>query len=472
MNDHNSTLELLLRYLDNELPTDERTAVEDLLRQDSAAREMFREIAQQAVVIADVARVCHPAGIERTDDLSSETESSQAVSSGIQGRVATRRKLLLAAAVTALLAVTISLLRRGGELEIVTITALNGPVQWIGSGGRVTEELVVGGTLPGGTIELLSSDSWLEFEFLDESTVTLAGQAAVTISERKQKELHLRYGSFSASVQPQSPNRPMLVHTPVAELRVLGTQFNVDALPEATRLTVNEGRVRLKRLTDGREVDVPARNEVTASLEDQNGLPLSVRGRAVSVWKSDLRADVVRGKWLSDHWMFGMRLKKAVASGEMNKADAVTAYKNAAALDADGGSIWADASPYGSLVLVSVAQSSSVPVTLNANTIIRIKGRLHSPGAVKFGITTKKSAGGFGGKYSITVEDDVLRGDDVGSDDPGNDDNSFAIELPLSKFDEETEFGDSLIGKELSDWWCVAQSSSAKLEITNVELIE
>ncbi len=467
MNEHNSMLELLLRYLDNELPADERTAVEDLLRRDSAARELVREIARQAVVIADVARVCSSADSEGTDDLSSETEPSQTVPSDIRGPVATRRKSLMAVAATALLVVTASLFRQGGEPEIATITALNGPVQWIGSGGRVTEELVVGGTLPGGTIELLGSDSWLEFKFFDESTVTLAGQTAVTVSERKQKKLHLRYGSISASVQPQPPNRPMLVHTTTAELRVLGTQFNVDALPEATRLTVNEGRVRLKRLRDGREVDVPAKHEVTASLKDQNGLPLSVRGRAVSVWKSNLRVDVIRGKWLSDHWMLGMQLKRAVRSGEMNKADAVEAFKNAAALDADGGSIWADASPYGSLVLLSVAQSSSVPVTLNANTIIRIEGRLHSPGAVKFGITTKKAAGGFGGKYSITVEDNVLRGDD-----PGSDDNSFVVELPLNKFNEETEFGDSLIGKELSDWWCVGQSSSAKLEITNVELIE
>ena len=452
MNDRESTLELLLRYLDNNLPTDERTAVEDLLRQDRATREIFREIAQQAVVVADVARVGGASHVKKTAE----------VSSGIRVRSATRRRLMLSVIAIALLAVTVSLLRRGGEPEIVTIKALNGPVEWIGSGGCVTTELVVGGTLPGGTIELLSADSWIEFEFLDESTVTLSGQAAVTISEQKQKELHLRYGSLSANVQPQPTDCPMLVHTPSAELKVLGTQFNVDALFESTRLTVNKGRVRLKRLTDGREVDVTAKYEVTASMEGQDGLPLSTRGRAVSVWKSALRTDVVRGKWLSDHWMLGMQLKKAVASGQMSKADAVAAYKNAAAFDAEGGSVWADASPYGSLVLLSVTQLSATPVVLSATASIRIKGRLHSSDSVKFGLTTKKSAGGFGGKYSVSVEGDALRSDD----------NSFEIELPLNEFDEVTESGDSLIGKELSDWWCVAESSSAKFEITSVEMIE
>lgn len=452
MNERKPTLELLLRYLDNDLSSDERTDVEDLLRQDQAAREMLREIAQQAVVVADVARVSGATRVGKPSDVSSET----------RGRSAGRQRLLLTVATIAFLAATVSMLRRGGEPEIVTIKALNGPVEWIGSGGRVTEELAVGRALPGGTIELLSADSWIEVEFHDGSTVTLSGQSAVTISEQKQKELRLRYGSLSANVQPQPADCPMLVHTPSAELKVLGTQFNVDALTESTRLAVNEGSVRLKRLTDGKEIVVPAKHAVTASMEDQNGLPLSARARAVSVWKSDLRTDVVLGKWRSDHWTLGMRLKKAVASGEMNKADAIKTYKNAAALDAEDGSVWADASPYGSLVLLSVAQSSATPVVLRANARIRITGRRHSGVSVKFGITTKKSAGGFGGKYSVSVEDDALRGDD----------NSFEMELPLSKFDEETDFGDSYVGKELSDWWCVAESTSAKLEITNVELIE
>lgn len=452
MTDRQPTFELLLQYLDNDLPSDERTDVEDLLRTDPAAREMFREIAQQAVIVADVARVSSATHVEKTGD----------VSRNPRGRLAGWHKLLLAVAAIALFAATLSLLGRTGEREVVTIKALNGHVEWIGSGGRVTEELAVGTPLPGGTIELLSADSWVEFQFHDESTVTLSGQSAVTISEQKQKELHLRYGSLSANVRPQPADYPLLVHTPSAELMVLGTQFNVDALPDSTRLAVNKGRVRLKRLTDGREVDVPAKYEVTASMEDLNGLPLSARGRAVSIWKSDLGTDVVRGKWLSDHWILGMRLKKAVASGEMNEADAIAAYKNAAALNADGGSVWADASPYGSLVQLAVAQSSATPVVLSGTSSLRIKGRLHSGDAVKFGITTKKSSGGFGGKYSVFVEAAAMLGDG----------NSFEIELPLSTFDEVTEFGDSLVGKELSDWWCVAESTSAKFEITSVELIE
>ena len=76
---------------------------------------------------------------------------------------------------------------------------------------------------------------------------------------------------------------------------VLGTQFDVETESESTRLTVNQGRVRLKRLTDGSEIDVPASQTILASLQDQDGLTPSARQTPVTVWQSDLRNDVVHG---------------------------------------------------------------------------------------------------------------------------------------------------------------------------------
>ena len=330
----------------------------------------------------------------------------------------------------------------------------------------MTDELTAGSALPGGTIELMSAASWIEFEFRDHSTVTLSGLSAVTISEQRQKTLRLKHGSLSANVLQQPADRPLLVHTPSAELKVLGTQFNVDALADTTRLTVNEGRVRFTRLVDGKEVDVPARHEVRASMQDQDGLAVNEQVAAVSVWKSDLQADLVRGKWVSDLWMLGVKLKRSVASGEMNKANAIQAYKNAATLDNENGSVWADASPYGSLIAFSVSQSAvqsaARPVVLAANTNVRIKGHLHSRVALTFGISTRKRDGGFAGKYSVSVSDSELI----------KHGNPFEIEIPMSRFQQASKWGGSPIGQELSDWWCVADSVSAKLEITSVEVVE
>ena len=48
----------------------------------------------------------------------------------------------------------------------------------------------------------------------------------------------------------------MLIHTPSAVLTVIGTQFEVEARPESTRLYVREGKVRVRRVHDGVTVDV------------------------------------------------------------------------------------------------------------------------------------------------------------------------------------------------------------------------
>jgi len=454
MNEQHATMELLLRYVDGTLPAQERFQVEELLRQDVRAREMFRDIATQAVVIADVARMADQ----------TQMEINGAGVGKLAGRMPTWQRVGLTVAAALFVAIILSQLLwlEQRQAEIVTINDLSGPMVWIGDGGRVTEKLVVGKKLSGGTIELLSADSWIEFEFQDQSTVTLSGQSEVTISEQLQKELHLRYGSLSASVAPQPADHPLLVHTPFNELQVLGTQFNVETLSGVTRLVVNEGSVRLKRLSDGQELVVPARHEVTSSSEDLDGLPLTERATAVSVWTSDLKEDVVCGKWIPELKMFAMRLKRAVARGEMSEAEATQEYKDAVTLDDEIGSVWAETSPYGSLIVLAVARPTEPPVLLGTNTKVCLTGRSFSRVSVKFGMTTQQIAGMFAGKYSFSLSAAELAGND----------GEFKVEVPLSKFREETNFGDSPVGKELTDWWCVAGSTSAKVEITGVELIE
>ena len=59
----------------------------------------------------------------------------------------------------------------------------------------------------------------------------------------------------------------MLIHTPAAVLKVIGTQFDVEAGPESTMLYVREGKVQVRRVHDGRTVDVPANHRVVASAD-------------------------------------------------------------------------------------------------------------------------------------------------------------------------------------------------------------
>ena len=184
--------------------------------------------------------------------------------------------------------------------EIAKITEINGSLQWTGDGGQVQRSLEVGRWLPGGTLESLATDSWGVLEFRDGSRVTISGQAALTISEDKRKELYLGQGRLSATVTPQSAGKPMLILTPTSRLEILGTQFNVDAESSSTVVTVNEGRVRVTRLADERVVEVPANHQVVAAASRQPDFKVTARPRSVTVWHSKLPSGIVYGKWIPE----------------------------------------------------------------------------------------------------------------------------------------------------------------------------
>jgi hypothetical protein len=72
------------------------------------------------------------------------------------------------------------------------------------------------------------------------------------------KRLELRLGQLKAGVARQPPFKPLLVRTPNAEARVLGTKFTLAATTNHTRLDVTKGRVRLTPASTGATVKVGA----------------------------------------------------------------------------------------------------------------------------------------------------------------------------------------------------------------------
>jgi hypothetical protein len=104
-------------------------------------------------------------------------------------------------------------------------------------------------------------------EFLDGSTAMIFGDSILTFSDRGQKEVRLKQGRFSARVVSQPVGEPMLIRTPVADLKVVGTQFDVEAGPESTMLFVREGKVQMRRVSDGKTVDVTADHRVVVTAD-------------------------------------------------------------------------------------------------------------------------------------------------------------------------------------------------------------
>jgi len=254
MKDAQSHQELLLRYLDGNLLPQEQVRVADLLRNDPEARAFLREVAEQAVTIADAERVeqRHQGELEARQDWAGNQREAISKAGGPRNRLARWPWAVAAAAVIAFIA-SMYFQQPSAEPEIAKITGLNGSLQWTGDGGRVFHDLHVG--------------TWFELQFNDGSTVTISGNSMLTFSDHGQKKLYLKEGNVSGNVKPQPASRPMLIYTRSAMLEVLGTQFEIEAGLAATMLNVSEGRVRVKRLSDGRTIDVPAKHRVVAAAD-------------------------------------------------------------------------------------------------------------------------------------------------------------------------------------------------------------
>ena len=74
----------------------------------------------------------------------------------------------------------------------------------------------------------------------------------------EQKRFEVSRGSASSSVTKQPAKTTVLFLTPHSEMTVLGTRLSFEIANEATRLDVQEGRVKMMRLSDKSAVEVPA----------------------------------------------------------------------------------------------------------------------------------------------------------------------------------------------------------------------
>ena len=396
MNPPDPKHERLVRHVDGQLSDAEADQVAASLRNDPEARRFLRELAEQAVMIADLER---------------ETQGRRAVTQepplaaptrGRRARILTPSQpfgavLAIAASIAILLSAGLLFRKFQQRGEIATITALDGAIQWTGDGGRVVRDLTVGTKLRGGIIEGIEPLSWFELQFADGTTVAITGNSTLTFSDLGQKRLQLKSGTASANVRPQPPGRPMVIQTTSAALEVLGTQFAIETDTSATRLDVTQGRVRVKRLSDGADIDVPARHRVLAAADHEfSVVPVLA---PIDSWTSSLPLGPARtfGRWIPP-----------------------TAGHDAALL----------AVPYTTRVgwTIFVAASGVTgwddpPVMLHAGTRLRFRGRLAMSSPVYFGVTMRDANGAFAGRFhTVRSEVEFAVGDD------------FDLTLPLRDF--------------------------------------
>jgi len=368
----------------------------------------------------------------------------------------------LAVAAVALLVFTSFVWLSSGNPTIGTLVAFQGPVRWTGQDGIVDNDLEVGASLTGGTMEVLAADAWASFRFHDSSRVTLSGAAEAVLSDRGQKRLQLDHGSMSADVQPQPTASPMIVRTPAAEIEVLGTQFNVSARTIDTELAVNEGRVRFLRSSDGKALDVFAEHRAVASLDPAEDFSIQPLGPQVTTWQSRLDSDseVMHGYWKPALFELGVKLKQSVAAGETTEAEALAEYQQAVRLDRQG-SVWGKPSRIGCLVWLDVRDKDGRRVQLTDQSRLRITGRIFAPVDLEMGVSTYEAEGGFYDKFSRAITAQELNRSPEGK-----------FEWVAGAGDLLPKSGNTPTGSVVHDWWCVAESNTVKFEIIRVEILD
>ena len=422
--------ELIQSYFLGCITADEMVELDRLLKDEATLRAQFAATARLESNLRDAASSM-PAECGRSRH--GARDSKRHVLVGLR-----------AAAVITLCAILVSQIRSGvSSPPIARVVELNGSATWIAEGEQTEARLEAGAELTGGTLEVSSVNSWAEFVFTDGSSVWVSGPAAVSLSDGEAgKLIRAREGYLSLDVSPQPAGRPMRVITPSAEAVVLGTRFNIAASSSSTRLTVNEGRVRITRLADGRVQDVSADQRVVAALEQDTEFEALSRGDSVNAWRAEFPRDLRQGQWLPGN---GAEPGSIRAEAHLFRGD--RGMRN---------------DPI--LLYTAVVGPSNGPVVLSSGAHIRIRGRLERDFKVSLGIGTHFPRGGFAGKYSLVRELDI----DVDRVAGGH----YELDLPLDDFARENNrFPVSASGQELVWLWIQTVKQDAGLEIISVELI-
>lgn len=136
-------------------------------------------------------------------------------------------------------------------IAVARIASVTGDVALGGSkaaaGGRIAA---------GDRLVTTGADGRARIIFPDGTRIQIGGDATVTFVTEKRFELGR--GALLADVAPQPKGNRLVIATPRADVKVLGTRLKVVADPDATRVGVEKGRVRVIRRRDGWGVFVSA----------------------------------------------------------------------------------------------------------------------------------------------------------------------------------------------------------------------
>jgi ferric-dicitrate binding protein FerR (iron transport regulator) len=365
---------LLNALVDQQLTEAEETRLAELLRQDASARRRYRSFME----LHGALHWDYPAAVT--------SPALEPASPSVRLDWRAVSWFAWAAAAMVLFATVYygatTALRTSDAPLIAQLESIEGAVTWSVNGTR-RSDLAAGARLPAGTLILEGESASALLRFNDGTALTLCGDTELDFADDGQKRLALKSGSLSVDARPQPTGRPMIVRTQTAEIEVVGTVFSLSADPQATQLSVETGRVRMRRLADGKSVDVADSQTATATLDSVESLRVQTHKTPSTSIRYLFREP------LPSNWK-GERLP-----ADANEPDRLRAVPCVAGRTADG----APVVQYG----MSVRGHNGRVAALRPESMLTLRFRSEQRVPLRIMLTVQRPNGSFGGNFEKSV---------------------------------------------------------------------
>ncbi len=427
-----SLVERLLRLLDGRATTQERQSLESELRLHPNARAILRNLAEQAVSIADIERLASPP--IAFPESNPRRPPSRPWRHG------------LAAAACIALALGVTLIRSAStDRSLGKVVKVTGNGSYFGSRGAANDNVQSGLHLHAGdALETRSCDSWIEIELRDGTHLTIAGQSTLRLLAPLPNALHLELprGNLWSTPATNPTHTTLSVRTPSALLESHSAQFDLQTDSATTFIRVNHGFTHARNLLDGSDTVVPAGHQAFLTLTPGSDLLAVPQPTPVTSWAFNPGQIpwIILGRWLPPNASAQARLRAVPLLWPLPDRPPVTLHA----------------------VSLSVLQGNSQPVLLQNNSLIRFRGQVNNAQTVRFGFSTQRMRGVFAGKFEVDVPPDLLG--PVGA--------PWQITLKAEDFRPlQPLLAAKPAGLELYDIYALTIHNDASLEIHQIEIL-
>ncbi len=261
--------EQLQAYLDRTLSGAEQAALEQRLRTEPALAEQLIRLAREETLLGEWGRAMR---------VTAQVEHEYAHRQPPVARpVLTRLRVVISIlAAVVLLAILGILLPRPvpPDINLAYLDEVQGEVELSRPSGERTQARSGQPLEPGQQVRTGGEGSFAVVRYPDGTRLEMSTDTILSLLPQNnktaegEKRVHLSEGFVQAEVAPHSPQQPLILSTPHAQVRAPATRFLSTSSPRGTRIDLEQGRLEVTRTSDGQMVEVEeGRYTVVSTLE-------------------------------------------------------------------------------------------------------------------------------------------------------------------------------------------------------------